>query len=108
MLDKINEILGVVSAADGTNHLTITNTNNGAISANITGVLLIDPNKALYTFGASLSSNTTPALPIGVSQGGSTTVNTALLIVGGTYTMKVLTQRGNAFPATYPPSPVSL
>src|SRR5207244_10987110 len=54
------------------------------------------------------SSNSTPALPIGVSQESSTTVNTALLIVSGTYTIKVLTQRGNAFPATYPPSPVSL
>ena len=108
MQEQLNEILGVVSAADSTNHLTITVTNNGAINANITGVLLIDPSKALYTFGAGLSSNTAPPLPIAVSQGGSITVNTNLLLAAGTYTIKVLTQRGNAFPTTYPPSPVSL
>jgi len=108
MQAQLNEALVVVSAAGSNNHLTLTVTNNAAISTNITGVLLIDPNKALYTFGVGLSSNTTPALPIGLSQGGSATVDTSLLIVAGTYTIKVLTQRGNAFPATYPPSPVSL
>jgi len=108
MQAQLNEALGVVSAAGSNNHLTLTVTNNAAISTNITGVLLIDPNKALYTFGVGLSSNTTPALPIGLSQGGSATVDTSLLIVAGTYTIKVLTQRGNAFSATYPPSAVAL
>ncbi|TMP98209.1 MAG: hypothetical protein E6K99_07880 [Thaumarchaeota archaeon] len=108
MQAQLNEALVVVSAAGSNNHLTLTVTNNAAISTNITGVLLIDPNKALYTFGVGLSSNTTPALPIGLSQGGSATVDTSLLIVAGTYTIKVLTQRGNAFSATYPPSAVAL
>ena len=108
MQAQLNEVLGVVSAAGSNNHLTLTVTNNGAISTNITGVLLIDPNKALFTYGVGLSSNTTPALPIGLSQGDSATVDTAILIVSGTYTIKVLTQRGNAFSATFPPSAVSL
>ena len=108
MQAQLNEALVVVSAAGSNNHLTLTVTNNAAISTNITGVLLIDPNKALYTFGVGLSSNTTPALPIGLSQGGSATVDTSLLIVAGTYTIKVLTQRGNAFSATYPPTAVAL
>jgi len=108
MQAQLNEVLDVVSAAGSNNHLTLTVTNNAAISTNITGVLLIDPNKVLYTYGVGLSSNTTPALPIGLSQGGSATVDTSLLVVAGTYTIKVLTQRGNAFSATYPPSPVAL
>ena len=108
MQAQLNEGLDVVSAAGSNNHLTLTVTNNAAIGTNVTGVLLIDPNKALYTFGVGLSSNTTPALPIGLSQGGSATVDTSLLIVAGTYTIKVLTQRGNAFSATYPPSAVAL
>jgi len=108
MQAQLNEDVGVVSAAGTNNHLTLTVTNNGAISTNITGVLLIDPNKVLSTFGVGLSSNTTPALPIGLSQGGSATIDTSLLIVAGTYTIKVLTQRGNAFSATYPPSAVVL
>ncbi len=108
MQAQLNEVLEVVSAAGTNNHLTLTVTNNAAISTNITGVLLIDPNKVLSTFGVGLSSNTTPALPIGLSQGGSATIDTALLVVAGTYTIKVLTQRGNAFSATYPPSAVSL
>ena len=108
MQAQLNEGLDVVSTAGSNNHLTLTVTNNAAIGTNITGVLLIDPNKALYTFGVGLSSNTTPALPIGLSQGGSATVDTSLLIVAGTYTIKVLTQRGNAFSATYPPTAVAL
>src|SRR2546426_7071934 len=108
MQAQLNEALGVVSAAGSNNHLTLTVTNNAAISTNITGVLLIDPNKALYTFGVGLSSNTTPALPIGLSQGGSATVDTSLLIVAGKDTIKILTPRGDAFSAAYPPPPAAL
>ena len=50
MQAQLNEALGVASAAGSNNHLTLTVTNNAAISTNITGVLLIDPNKALYTW----------------------------------------------------------
>ncbi len=106
---QLAEILQVVSAAGGgNNHLTLTVTDTGPIDANITGVLVIDPNKALFTYGIGFSSNTTPALPIGVSQGGSATVDTGILIIPGTYTIKVLTQRGNAFSGTYPPTAVVL
>src|SRR2546427_2314523 len=108
MQAQLNEDVGVVSAAGTNNHLTLTVTNNGAISTNITGVLLIDPNKVLSTFGVGLSSNTTPALPIGLSQGGSTTIDTALLVVAGTNTIKILTPRGNALSSTHPPPPGAL
>src|SRR2546427_1625597 len=103
MQAQLNEALVVVSAAGSNNHLTLTVTNNAAISTNITGVLLIDPNKALYTFGVGLSSNTTPALPIGLSQGGSATVDTSLLIVAAKCTRKNPSPRGDTPPPTNTP-----
>jgi hypothetical protein len=109
MQAQLSEILQVVSAAGNSNHLTITVTNIGPIDANITDVLVIDPGNTLYTYGIGFSSNTTPALPVSVRQSGSATVDTGIVIVGaGTYTIKVLTQKGNAYSANYPQSPVSL
>src|SRR2546426_8882770 len=105
MQAQLDEALTVVSAAGSNNHLILTVTNNAAIGTNITGVLLIDPNKALYTYGVGLSSNTIPALPIGLSQGGSATVDTSLLVVAGPHTPKVLAQTRAAHSATDPPTP---
>src|SRR2546428_2742498 len=107
MQAQLNEGLDVVSTAGSNNHLTLTVTNNAAIGTNITGVLLIDPNKALYTFGVGLSSNTIPALPIGLSQGGSATVDTSLLVVAGGYTTKVIPHRGHRFPPPRTPPPLA-
>ncbi len=105
---QLNENLQIGATSSINNHLTLTVVNSGAIDANITGVLVIDPNKALFTYGIGFSSNTIPALPFGLGQGGSTGIDTGILVQTGTYTIKVLTQRGNAFLATYPPTPVSL
>src|SRR3989442_13683356 len=105
MQDQHNEDVGVASAAGTNNHRALTVTNNGAISTNITGVLLIDPNKVLATFGVGLSSNTTPALPIGLSQGGSATVDTSLLIVAGKATKKGPPPKGNRVSTAHPPPP---
>jgi hypothetical protein len=108
MQTQFSEILQFATAANGNNHLTLTVTNNGANDANLTGVLVIDPNKVLHTYGIGFSSNTSPTLPLAVGQGGSVGIDTGILVVTGTYTLKVLTQRGNAFLATYPPTAVSL
>ena len=108
MQAQLNEILQVIATRNGNSHLIVTVTNNGAIDANLTSVLVIDPNRVLYTYGIGFSSNTSPGLPLAVSQGGSPTIDTGILVVTGTYTVKVLTQRGNAFSATYPPNAVAL
>src|SRR5712692_7335241 len=68
MQAQLNEILLVASAASGSNHLTLTVTNNGPVDSNITAVYVIDPSNVFYTYGIGFSSNTTPALPLGVGQ----------------------------------------
>ena len=109
MQAQLNEILQVSSAAGSGNHLTLTVTNSGPVDSNITGVFVIDPSKVLSTFGIGFSSNTTPPLPTGIGQGSSATFDTGILIqTGGTYALKVVTQRGNSFSTTYPPTAVSL
>ena len=109
MQAQLNEILQVsTGAASGNNHLTLTVTNKGPTDSNITAVYVTGPASAFYTYGIGFSSNTTPALPIGVGQGGSATVDTGIVIQSGVYTLKVVTQRGGSFSATYPETAVSL
>src|SRR5256885_16935971 len=110
MQAQLNEILQVsTGAASGNNHLTLTVTNKGPTDSNITAVYVTGPASAFYTYGIGFSSNTTPALPIGAGQGGSATVDTGIVIqTGGAYKLKVVTQRGNTFSATYPQTAVSL
>jgi hypothetical protein len=105
MQDQLSETLQVSGGAGVGNHLTITATNNGAKNANVTDVLVVDPAKILHTYGIGFASNTAPILPVPVSLAGSSpALDTGLVIVSGTYTIKVITQRGNAFVNTYPPS----
>jgi hypothetical protein len=104
MQDQLSETLQIAGAAGAGNHLTITATNSGAKNANVTDVLVIDPGRALHTYGIGFASNTTPVLPVPVSLAGSSpSLDTGLVIVSGTYTIKVITQRGNAFVGSYPP-----
>ena len=109
MQAQLTEILQVsTGAASGSNHLTLTVTNNGAVDSNITAVYVTGPGSTLDKYGIGFSSNTTPALPIGVGQGGSATLDTGIVILTGVYTLKVITQRGGSFSATYPQTAVSL
>ena len=109
MQAQLNEVLQVVSAAaTGNNHLTLTVTNNGAVDSNITAVYVTGPGSALYTYGIGFASNTTPPLPIGIGQGGVLTLDTGIVIQTGVYSLKVVTQRGDTFLATYPQTAVSL
>jgi hypothetical protein len=108
MQDQLSETLQVSGAAGAGNHLTITATNTGAKNANVTDILVVDPGRALHTYGIGFASNTAPALPLPVSLAGSSpSLDTALVIAAGTYTIKVITQRGNAFVASYPPPPAA-
>jgi archaellum component FlaF (FlaF/FlaG flagellin family) len=109
MQAQLSENLQVATAAgSGSNHLTLTVTNNGPVDSNITALYVTDPSNALHTYGIGFSSNTTPALAIGVGQGGSATIDTGIVIQTGVYKLKVVTQRGDTFSATYPTTAVSL
>ena len=103
MQGQISESLQVSGSAGENNNLTLTFTNIGSVSSNITDALVVDPGKVLHTYGLGFTSNTTPALPAGVNVETTTrSFDTDLKIVPGTYAIKVLTQRGNAFVTTFP------
>src|SRR5207302_1329991 len=108
MQDQLSETLQVSGAPGAGNHLMITATNSGAKNANVTDILVVDPGRALHTYGIGFASNTAPALPQPVSLARSSpSLDTGLVIVAGTYTLKVITQRGNTFVAAYPLPPAA-
>ena len=107
---KSVESLRITPTSSGaSNHLVFTATNVGGTAANITDVFVLDPSGVTHTYGLGFGgSNTTPALPGGVTpQKTSASYDTGITIVPGTYTIKVITHRGNAYTATYPPVPTS-
>src|SRR2546422_6871539 len=106
---QLIESLKITPASGASNHLVFTATNVGGTAANITDVFVLDPSGVTHTYGLGFGgSNTTPALPGGVTpQKTSASYDTGITIVPGTYTIKVITHRGNAYTATYPPVPTS-
>ena len=109
MQDQLQENLQIATALGGSNTLVFTITNSGGIAANVVNLFVTDPSGTLHSFGAGFASNTTPALPQPISVDRNTSsIDTGLAIQTGTYSVKVLTQRGNSFATTYPPSTQSL
>src|SRR2546426_5614910 len=107
---KSVESLRITPTTSGaSNHLVFTATNVGGTAANITDVFVLDPSGVTHTYGLGFGgSNTTPALPGGVTpQKTSASYDTGITIVPGTYTIKVITHRGNAYTATYPVPPAT-
>src|SRR2546428_1612364 len=106
---KLVESLRITPASGASNHLVFTATNIGGTAANITDVFVLDPSGVTHTYGLGFGgSNTTPALPGGVTpQKTSASYDTGITIVPGTYTIKVITHRGNAYTATYPVPPAT-
>src|SRR5256712_10935706 len=105
---QLTESLKITPASGASNHLVFTATNIGGTAANITDVFVLDPSGVTRTYGLGFGPNTTPALPGGVTpQKTSASYDTGITIVPGTYTIKVITHRGNAYTATYPPVPTS-
>src|SRR5256712_6114712 len=106
---KLVESLRITPASGASNHLVFTATNIGGTAANITDVFVLDPSGVTHTYGLGFGgSNTTPALPGGVTpQKTSASYDTGITIVPGTYTIKVITHRGNAYTATYPVPPTT-
>src|SRR2546428_11699475 len=105
---QLTESLKITPASGASNHLVFTATNIGGTAANITDVFVLDPSGVTRTYGLGFGPNTTPALPGGVTpQKTSASYDTGITIVPGTYTIKVITHRGNAYTATYPVPPAT-
>src|SRR2546428_8657095 len=105
---QLTESWKITPASGASNHLVFTATNIGGTAANITDVFVLDPSGVTRTYGLGFGPNTTPALPGGVTpQKTSASYDTGITIVPGTYTIKVITHRGNAYTATYPVPPAT-
>src|SRR3989454_2088591 len=106
---QLGESLTITPASGANNHLVFTATNVGGSPANITNAFVVDPSGVTSAYGLGAGgSNTVPALPVGVTpQKTSASYDTGITIVPGTYTIKVITHRGNAYTATYPVPPAT-
>ena len=104
MQAQLSENLQVTPSASALNHLTFTVTNTRGVNANVTNVFILSPTNVLQSLGIGFALNTSPTLPQPLNSGvTSPTFDTGLIIAAGTYTIKVVTQRGNVFVTTYPP-----
>ncbi|MDG6999679.1 MAG: hypothetical protein JRN15_11250 [Nitrososphaerota archaeon] len=100
-IQQAEESLLITPSATG-NLLQLT-VNNTGVGTNIVGYWIINNTMTLY-----YSTNSTPALPIFLSQGATTNVTNIVITTGTEYLIKVLTSRGSIFTATYPSAAVSL
>jgi hypothetical protein len=102
MQDQLLEDLQLSTYEKGS-VLMISIANVGPLDANITDVMIVDPGKALHSFGLGFAGNTVPALAMPLASGSNASLSSGLTIVSGVYTIKVITARGNVFATTYPP-----
>jgi hypothetical protein len=106
----VGENLQTTTILLGNGHIGFFVNNTGGLNVNMTAAFVFAPGGTMLQCGGvglptgAGCSNTTPTLPIVVnSVKGSATVDTGYTFVPGTTdTVKILTQRGNAFTATFP------
>lgn len=103
MQGQLDESLRVIAASGAGGDLAVIFQNTGSVPANVTDVMVTDPSGAVHGFGQGFSAQTAPALPWPVNVAAtSPSFATGLPIVPGTYTIKLVTQRGNVFVSSYP------
>jgi flagellin-like protein len=127
-INRIQEAAIINTALLSNNHIGYYLNNTGGVSINITSSLLVDPSGNIakcYIFeknAPSMCANTvspvqTPSLPLVATVGKSLPppgsglggwVDTGLVYVTGTYTLKLTSVRGSVFTQTYPPTPVPI
>lgn len=105
-------VISATGAIGGKINFTVQNT--GGVAVVVRDLFVYTPSNGLCTFGPDFASNpncpvnltnTSPALPIAVSPSTtSVVISTGITYLAGTYTLKVTTQSGNTFTATYPPT----
>ncbi|MEM3804284.1 MAG: hypothetical protein QXX17_07725 [Conexivisphaerales archaeon] len=98
----------LVTASTSNSYITFVVNNVGGVPSTI--VAAIVTNSSGYIFAYYNSTNSKIGLPIALNSGAaSSQITTSVLYVSGnTYVIKVLTQAGNVFSATYPPTATSL
>ena len=105
------EDLTIVGSADATTEaLAFTAENLGAATATVVGFFVSDSSGNVLAFCQSGTGGSCPTLPASVNPGmTSVKIDTGVTYAGSnTYTISAVTQLGNVFTATYPPSAISL
>ena len=108
---QLENIMISTTAPAPANDILFSVNNVGGIGVNITAVYVLNATSGkVHEFFQPGTTGITPALPIAVNVGAvSSAVNTGQLYVGGkNYVIKLVTQRGNTFTATYPPTATTL
>ncbi len=111
---SLNELLTVTTLLVNSNHVGFFVNNTGGLNANLTAVWVLDSSSSLLRCdGRGLPSvscgNSSPALPVAVNSGQSSSkIDTGYVYSSGTLVVKVFTERGGVFSASYPPTPPTL
>jgi hypothetical protein len=109
-LNTLNEQLSISTLLNGNNHVAFYVNNTGGMNANLTQIWLLDSSSNLLACdGRGLPTascgNSSPPLPLAVNSGrGSRVLDTGYVYAGGVVAVRVLTERGGAYTATYPPT----
>lgn len=109
--DRQTESVTVVASADpNTAEISFTAQDLGAATTTIMSFFVLNSTGAVLAFCQAGSGGTCPTLPFSVNQGNvSSLVPTGITYVNpNVYTLTVVTQLGNVFTTTYPPSATSL
>lgn len=118
LASRLNENTIITTYLLSNNHIGFYFNNTSGVTLNVTSAFLMDSSgNILKCLGIGLPSgqscaNTTPALP-GIANPGKGApatgyFDTGYTYVSGTDTFKLITQRGNVFSQTYPPTAVPL
>ena len=110
---QAEEALSLTTKLTTGGHISVYANNTGGIGVNITSLYLLGPSGAtLECMGVGLPSGCTngASFPVWVNVGGgSGVIDTGYAPASGdVYTIKVVTQRGSVFSATYPAAATSL
>ena len=105
-----NEDLVVTVSKNASNYLGFTAQNLGGTTSTVTAFMVTNSNGTILEFCQSSSAHPCPSLPFSVNQGATSTLvpTNVTYSATATYTVKAITQLGNDFSTTYPPTATTL
>ncbi len=110
VMGTLNEQLSISTLLIANNHVAFYVNNTGGMNANLTQIWLLDSSSNLLVCdGRGLPTascgNSSPPLPLAINSGrGSPVLDTGYAYGGGVIAVRVFTERGGAYTATYPPT----
>jgi hypothetical protein len=103
---KATESYTVTGGLGSSGNITVSITNNGPIAITLVSIIISNSSQNVLKVATSASGKVSPSLPISINPGQtSASIDTGVaqtLTAIGSYTIKVLSQRGNLVAALYP------